>query len=145
MRETTSASILESVRRGEFTAAAPARPFDRQGAGSRLSEGDGPEAGGSLRNATRALADDIELWLADEPVAAYRERPIERLGSLAPPAPDLDLDARPPALIGISLAAIVGATVIEGAQAAGSNRPQGGRDQLRHGTKCRERLLDERQ
>ena len=28
----------------------------------------------------RALADDIELWLADEPVAAYPERPIERLG-----------------------------------------------------------------
>jgi serine/threonine-protein kinase len=60
----------------------------------------------------RALADDIELWLADEPVAAYPERPIERLGRWLRQHRTWTFAAAA-TLIGISLAATVAATVIE--------------------------------
>ncbi len=42
----------------------------------------------------RSLARDLEHWLADEPVAAYPERRLERLGALAAPASHLDLCRR---------------------------------------------------
>ena len=42
------------------------------GPGGRLPEGDGHQARGSLRDA-RALAEDVERWMADEPVSAWRE------------------------------------------------------------------------
>ena len=42
----------------------------------------------------RALADDIEHWLADEPVTAYAEQPARAARSLAPSAPHLDLCGR---------------------------------------------------
>ena len=38
----------------------------------------------------RALADDVEHWLADEPVSAYREPWPERLAPLGAAAPRLD-------------------------------------------------------
>ena len=61
----------------------------------------------------RALADDIDLWLADLPVTAYAERPIERLGRWLRRHRTLTFAAAA-LLIGISLAATVGAIVIEG-------------------------------
>jgi len=61
----------------------------------------------------RALADDIELWLADEPVAAYPERRIERLGRWLRQHRTWTYAAAA-GLIGISLAATIAATVIEG-------------------------------
>ena len=61
----------------------------------------------------RAMADDIELWLADEPVAAYAERSIERLGRWFRQHRAWTYAAAA-GLIGITLAATVGATVIEG-------------------------------
>ena len=62
---------------GRIRAAPAARPVDRPGAGGGLPEGDGDS---SPRTATRhaeALADDIERWMADEPVTAWRE-PLSR-------------------------------------------------------------------
>ena len=61
----------------------------------------------------RALADDIEHWLADEPVAAYPERRIERLGRWLRQHRTWTYAAAA-ALIGIALAATVAAMVIEG-------------------------------
>ena len=57
---------------GRVPAAPAGQAGDRPGAGGDLPEGDGPEAGGSLCHAG-ALAEDLERWLADEPVAAFRE------------------------------------------------------------------------
>jgi len=62
---------------------------------------------------SRALADDIERWLADEPVAAYPERRIERLGRWLRRHRTWTF-AVAAGLIGISLAATVAAAVIEG-------------------------------
>ena len=42
----------------------------------------------------RELADDIEHWLADEPVVGLPGGPAGAAGPLAPPAPDLDLRRR---------------------------------------------------
>ena len=42
----------------------------------------------------RALADDIEHWLADEPVTAYPEQPARAARALAPSTPNLDLCGR---------------------------------------------------
>jgi eukaryotic-like serine/threonine-protein kinase len=61
----------------------------------------------------RALADDIELWLADAPVAAYPERPTERIGRWLRQHRTWTFAASA-GLIGISMAATVAATLIEG-------------------------------
>ena len=61
----------------------------------------------------RALADDIDRWLADEPVAAYPERKIEQLGRWFRQHRAWTYAAAA-GLIGITLAATVGATAIEG-------------------------------
>ena len=57
---------------GRVPPAAPRRPRDRPGAGGGLPQGDGDGARGPVRSC-RALADDIERWMADEPVSAWRE------------------------------------------------------------------------
>ncbi len=61
----------------------------------------------------RALAGDIERWLADEPVAAYPERRIERLGRWIRQHRTWTFAAAA-GLIGISLAATVATALIEG-------------------------------
>ncbi len=61
----------------------------------------------------RALAEDIELWLGDAAVAAYPERPIERLGRWLRRHRTWTFAAAA-GLISISLAATVAATLIEG-------------------------------
>ena len=63
-------------RAGRFPAAPQAQGLDRSGAGGDLPEGDGDRAGRALPHAA-ALADDVEHWLADEPVSAWRE-PLTR-------------------------------------------------------------------
>ena len=45
---------------------------------SDLPQGNGPQSGGPLRVARLVIADDIEHWLADEPVAVRRDTPLER-------------------------------------------------------------------
>ncbi len=61
----------------------------------------------------RALAEEIELWLGDAAVAAYPERPLERLGRWFRQHRTWTFAAAA-CLIGISLAATVAATLIEG-------------------------------
>ena len=61
----------------------------------------------------RALAEEIELWLGDAAVAAYPERPFERLGRWLRQHRTWTFAAAA-CLIGISLAATVAATLIEG-------------------------------
>ena len=60
----------------------------------------------------RELARDIEHWLADEPVAAYRERPLERVGRWLRQHRTWTYAAGA-ALIGITLAATIGVVVVE--------------------------------
>ena len=65
-------AILAGRAGRAIPAALPARSVDRQGAGGRLPEGHGHEP--EDRYATpKALADDLERWMADEPVTAWRE------------------------------------------------------------------------
>ena len=63
----------------------------------------------------RELAQDLEHWLADEPVAAYPERRLERLGRWLRQHRTWTYAAAA-ALVGISLVASVAVVVIEGAR-----------------------------
>jgi serine/threonine-protein kinase len=60
----------------------------------------------------RALARDIEHWLADEPVSAYKERPIERLSRWMRQHRTWTYAAAA-SLIGVSVVATAAAVVIE--------------------------------
>ena len=60
----------------------------------------------------RELAHDLEHWLADEPVAAYPERRLERLGRWLRQHRAWTLAAAA-ALVGISMAATIAAVVVE--------------------------------
>jgi eukaryotic-like serine/threonine-protein kinase len=62
----------------------------------------------------RAMAQDIEHWLADEPVAAYSERPLERFGRWLRQHRTLTY-AAVAALVGVSLVATAAAVIIKGA------------------------------
>ena len=72
VRGRASARSCRTVAARRVPAAAAGRPVDRPGAGGGLPQGDGAPARGPLR-VGRALADDIERWMADEPVSAWRE------------------------------------------------------------------------
>jgi serine/threonine-protein kinase len=63
----------------------------------------------------RYLARDLEHWLADEPVAAYPERRLERLGRWLRQHRTWTYAAAA-ALIGVSLAATIGVAVVEHAR-----------------------------
>ncbi len=63
----------------------------------------------------RALAQDIEHWLADEPVTAYAERPLERLGRWFRQHRTWAYAAFA-TLVGICLVATVAAVFIEGSR-----------------------------
>ena len=128
---------------GRVPSAAPARPLDRQGTGSRLPQGDGPGAGGSLRNAPgpgrrhRALA-------GRRAGQGLRRAPARAARALAPSTSNLDLRGRRRAdrdLPGRDDRRRRGRP----GEAPGSRCPQGGRGQLQHGPQGRRRLLDERQ
>ena len=60
----------------------------------------------------RELAHDLEHWLADEPVAAYPERRLERLGRWLRQHRAWTLAAAA-ALVGISMSATIAAVVVE--------------------------------
>ena len=64
--------VLRKVRAGDFPPPRQVEPHGAAGAGGGLPEGDGPRAGDRYAS-PRELADEIEHWLADEPVAAWRE------------------------------------------------------------------------
>ncbi len=63
----------------------------------------------------RSLADDIEHWLADEPVKAYPERRLERLGRWFRQHRAWTY-AAVVSLVGICLAATIGVIVVDGAR-----------------------------
>ena len=64
----------------------------------------------------RALAQDLEHWLADEPTAAYPESRVEKTDALVSAAPRLDVRRGRRAGRRFRLVAIVAAAVIEGAR-----------------------------
>ena len=154
--EGSAVDVLPAVQQGEFRRRG-ARPVDRPGTRGGLPEGDGPEPGGPLRNA-QALADDIERWMADEPVAAYRESWTRDAHPLADEASDRGHRCRCGHAGGHGRSggragrAGAGQWSVDGQERRArrrlpprSRRPQGGRDQLQHGPQGRRRLLDERQ
>ncbi len=108
------AAILRAVQKGEF---APPRKLDPSI--DRAMEAICLKAMALKpedRYATpRALADDIELWLADEPVAGYRERRLERMGRWFRRHRTWTYTALA-TLIGTCLVATVAAAVIEGSR-----------------------------
>jgi eukaryotic-like serine/threonine-protein kinase len=63
----------------------------------------------------RALADDLEHWLADEPVTAYKEQRLERLGRWLRQHRAWTFAAAA-TLVGISLAATIGFLVVDTAR-----------------------------
>jgi serine/threonine-protein kinase len=63
----------------------------------------------------RALAEDVELWMADEPVKAYPERPLERLRRWLRQHRTWTY-AAVAALIAVSLAATIGIVVVDRAR-----------------------------
>ena len=80
--------ILRKVQAGRL------RPRPRQrrtvaghGPGSRLPEGDGERSRRTATPSCRALADDVERWMADEPVSAWAEPWTRKLVALADAAP----------------------------------------------------------
>ena len=72
-------------------------------------------APGERYTTVRALAQDLEHWLADEPVAAYPERRLERLGRWLRQHRTWT-HAAAAALVGISLAATIGMFVVDHAR-----------------------------
>ncbi len=75
--------VLRKVQRGEFARPRQRRPVDRRGAGGGLPQGDGASSPRTATPRPRLLAEDIERWMADEPVAAWREPASRRLPPLA--------------------------------------------------------------
>ena len=69
--------ILRRCRRGDFRAPRQVDPVARQGPGGGLPEGDGDRSRRTATPLAEALAEDIERWMADEPVSAWRE-PLSR-------------------------------------------------------------------
>ena len=80
------AEILEQVRRGSWT---PPRQVNATvpAALDAICCKAMPPAGGSLGTPLE-LANDVEHWLADEPVAAYREPRVARRAALDTQAPE---------------------------------------------------------
>ena len=92
----------------------------------------------------RALADDIEHWLADEPVKAYPEHRLERLGRWLRQHRTWTY-AAVAALIGISLAATIGVVVVDRARRREADVRKEAEANFNLALKAVERLLDERQ
>ena len=80
LRGTSRLEVIDRVVHGRFPAAAGGRSLHAGPARSDLPEGDGQRARASATTSVRELAQDLEHWLADEPVSAYPERRLERLG-----------------------------------------------------------------
>ena len=135
--------VLEKVRKGEFP---PPRSVCRSIAGTargHLLQGDGAGARAAVRQCA-CLAQDIEHWLADEPVTAYPERPLERLARWFRQHRTWAY-AAVATLVGICLVATIAAAVIEGSQAKRSRGPPRGGAEFPHGPGRRGRLPDQRQ
>ena len=63
--------VLRKVQRGEISRRrGRSTPTVPRGPGSDLPQGDGAAAGATATPRRAALADDVEHWLADEPVTA---------------------------------------------------------------------------
>ena len=71
------AELLHKVEHGDFPPPRKLKGWIDPAAGGYLPEGDGEQVPAQRYPTPRALADDVEHWLADEPVSAWRE-PIRR-------------------------------------------------------------------
>ncbi|MGO9922239.1 MAG: protein kinase domain-containing protein [Isosphaeraceae bacterium] len=106
--------VLQKVQRGEFAGPRRLDPAIDKALEAVCLKAMATEP--SSRYATpRALADDIEHWLADEPVTAYSERRLERLGRWLRQHRTWTYAAGA-ALLGISLAATIGVVVLDQAR-----------------------------
>ena len=92
----------------------------------------------------RELARDIQHWLADEPVVAYPEGRLERLGRWLRRHRTWT-SAAAAALIVITLAATVGVVLLERGRRRGGGGPGPGRDELLAGPEGRRGLFHPRQ
>ncbi len=79
-----AADVIHAVQRGDFRRRASSTR-DRPGAGGDLSQGHGPPDRRPVR-LRRALADDLDRWMADEPVMACAD-PWTRRPEVADAAP----------------------------------------------------------
>jgi serine/threonine protein kinase/tetratricopeptide (TPR) repeat protein len=107
----TVLDVIERVREGDFPpprAVQRSLPAPLEGICLKAMALRPEDRYGSVRE----LARDLEHWLADEPVAAYRERPLERVGRWLRQHRTWTY-AVGAALVGISLAATIGVVVVE--------------------------------
>lgn len=70
--------VLKNVKSGTYPPARSVRPLEPRGLEAIAAKAMATAPGERYATAV-ALADDIEHWLADQPFAAYRERPVERV------------------------------------------------------------------
>jgi len=80
---------------------------DPSGTRGNMPEGHGTQAGKTDTNRRGKLALDLEHWVADEPVAAYPERPVQKAVAMAPPASLMDPRPRQWPLVGITMVATI--------------------------------------
>ena len=92
----------------------------------------------------RALAQDMEHWLADEPVAAYPERRLERLGRWLRQHRTWTA-AAVAALVGISVVATAAAVVVETLRRQESETRKEAESNFKMAHDSRGRLSDQRQ
>ena len=105
--------VIEKVMKGDFQ---PPRALDRSIPAPLEAVCLKAMAAGARSGVTTrcgSLAQDLEHWLADEPVAAYPERRLERLGRWFRQHRTWTY-AAVAALVGISLAATIGVVVVDG-------------------------------
>ncbi len=105
------AAVIEKVLKGDFPpprAVEPAVPVALEAICTKAMAADPARRYLSVR----ALAQDIEHWLADEPVAAYPERRLERLGRWLRQHRTWTAAALA-GLVGISVVATAAAVVVE--------------------------------
>jgi len=106
--------VLHKVKRGEFVGPRQLEPAIDKPLEAVCKKAMALKPEDRYEN-TRSLADDIEHWLADEPVKAYAEDRIERLGRWLRQHRTWTY-AAVAALLGITLAATIGVVVVDGAR-----------------------------
>ena len=137
------AAVLEKVLKGDFPpprSVEPAVPAALEAICLKAMAVD-PE---HRYVSVRALAQDLEHWLADEPVAAYPERRLERLGRWLRQHRTWTA-AAVAGLVGISVVATAAAVVVEKLRQQESKTREGGRVEFQDGPDSRGRLSDQRQ
>ena len=104
--------MIERVRKGDFRPPRSVRRSLPAPLEAHLPQGDGRPSPKTGYGSVRELAQDLEHWLADEPVSAYPEGRLERAGRWLRQHRTWTYAAGA-ALIGIALAATIGVVVVE--------------------------------